>query len=145
MASEGISASRGDTNLISTLFERSDSVCTVTPFQVFIEDQQDLIQEAFDDELHRTKALSLTIGERRHIQSQLFRQLSAEQLRAYKEHAQIANDELKKEFDKDADSDETQYEWVTYFIISLRIALKRHSIGIKGDFRLSLRRLPSPF
>ena len=112
---------------------------------MFIEDQQDLIQEAFDDELHRTKALSLTIGERRHIQSQLFRQLSAEQLRAYKEHAQIANDELKKEFDKDADSDETQYEWVTYFIISLRIALKRHSIGIKGDFRLSLRRLPSPF
>lgn len=69
-----------------------------------------MIQDAFDEVLHRTNALTLSIGERRHIQSRLFHELSAEQLRSYEEHAEAANADLQKEFDDEAISDATLYE-----------------------------------
>lgn len=80
-----------------------------TAFSVYVNEAKDIIDAALRERMKDVSDKAQTAGQRRHIESQLFQQLSQEERDKYEAEAKNIMDENQQHFDQNV-SDETVFQ-----------------------------------
>lgn len=106
---KGVHLDKADAGVMHDFFDRRSKPTTVSAFALFVDSVQSEVEEALCERMKEIDDPARTAGERRHIQSSMFVQLSCEEREKFEAEANAINEENKAYFEEDV-SDDIIYE-----------------------------------